>query len=89
MVALQSLMVALDATPLNIESSDLFLFFGIFDIQPFAPFILYLKMVELQSLIVAFNATLTQPSTTKNATLSLQNQNCINDSVKVDALTIN
>ena len=82
-------MVALDATPLNIESSDLFLFFGIFDVQTFAPFILYLKMVALQSLMVAFNATLTQPSTTKNATLSLQNQNCINDSVKVDALTIN
>ncbi|MEE5993589.1 MAG: recombinase family protein [Oscillospiraceae bacterium] len=86
MVALQSLMVALDATPLNIENSDLFLFFGIFDIQPFAPFILYLKMVALQSLMVAFNATLTQPSTTKNATLSLQNQNCINDSVKVELL---
>lgn len=30
------------------------------------------------------NATLTQPSTTENATLSLQNGNCINDSVKVD-----
>ena len=30
------------------------------------------------------NATLTQPSTAENATLSLQNGNCINDSVKVD-----
>ena len=80
-------MVALDATPLNIESSGLYLFFGIFDIKPLALSILYLKMVALQSLMVAFNATLTQPLTIKNATLSLQNENCINDSVKVDIFT--
>ncbi|MCR4643921.1 MAG: recombinase family protein, partial [Oscillospiraceae bacterium] len=34
--------------------------------------------------ICNLNATLTQPSTSKNATFSLKIRNCINDSVKVD-----